>query len=904
MMPADPPFDLRDALAEAYPDPARARPIATRAGIREDTLPITAPDMSAWWWEALGAAQRQGRLLALVDAAIADPAVAALKPRFEELRGALPHVRKTAFAAGPCPYRGLLYFEEGHADNYFGRQAMVEKLVQKLRRANFVAVVGPSGSGKSSLVRAGLLPALSSGALPGSTGWQVEIFYPGDDPLRSLAAALVARLAPDLSVPRQLTEARDLAEGLRSGALTVTDVLAHLRARSADGARLLLIADQFEEAFTLCQDDGARRAFLDALLAIAETSRAPRVTVLLTLRADFFGRALQTDGLGRLVDEGQVNVLPMSREERREAVEQPALRAGCRFEGGLVERILDAVQDAPGDLPLLEFALTELWARQTADGMLTHAAYESIGEVRGAIARHADDTLAGLDETQVAAVRAIFTRLVQVARPDEAAQDSRRRIGLAELPSGSRELAQRLADARLLVTARDPNSGKETVEVAHEALIRNWGQLQEWLNRDREFLLWRQRVQTWVGIWKESGRNEGALLNEWLLREARMRSEGQEGDLNSDELELLLRSSLAAGFEVAYWRERAPTVIGKVEGELLGGLAMQDPRRAEKAVQSLVGLASPEIVARLAAAVDGDFGDEKRIWVDHEGSERPLCNTILNLRSAAQRRAVLALAKMALPEATATLGRWTPPGMILIPAGPFTMGSTEYSDEWPVHEVWLDAFWIDRYPATNAQWEAFLAARPWTQQELWTEAGWSWRKGEKPEPEGWNERRKKRDHPVRGVCWYESFAYARWTGKVLLSEAQWEKAARGLDGRRYPWSDDFDKEKCNTFESGIGDTMPVGAYSTKGGDSPYGVADMAGNVWEWCLNLYVPYRYNAADGREAPEGTAVRVLRGGSFGSNERGARCACRDSTSPAAAAAPAGFGWVRPLASDLCLL
>jgi formylglycine-generating enzyme required for sulfatase activity len=236
---------------------------------------------------------------------------------------------------------------------------------------------------------------------------------------------------------------------------------------------------------------------------------------------------------------------------------------------------------------------------------------------------------------------------------------------------------------------------------------------------------------------------------------------------------------------------------------------------------------------------------------------------------------------MTLPEATEMLARWTPPGMVLIPAGPFTMGSTERSQEGPVHEVWLGAFWIDRTPVINAQWAAFLAGDAWQRKDLWTEAGWKWRKGERLEPDEWEEHKGKRDHPVRGICWYEALAYARWAGKGLLSEAQWEKAARGGDGRRYPWGDDFDSKKCNTLESGAGDTTPVGSHSPQG-DSPYGLADMAGNVWEWCCNLYVPYEYKAADGREVLEGTGSRVLRGGSFLNYGDSARSAYRNFNVP----------------------
>jgi formylglycine-generating enzyme required for sulfatase activity len=217
--------------------------------------------------------------------------------------------------------------------------------------------------------------------------------------------------------------------------------------------------------------------------------------------------------------------------------------------------------------------------------------------------------------------------------------------------------------------------------------------------------------------------------------------------------------------------------------------------------------------------------------------------TALNLRAPGGRRALQALAQIEQPEATAALQDWTPPGMIFIPAGAFTMGSTEYGDEVPLHSLFVEAFWIDRFPATNAQYAAFLKSKPAGQRALWTEAGWQHHKGQ-AEPREWAKYKKNRNHPVVGVSWYQSLACACWMGKGLLSEAQWEKAASWEANagrkRRFPWGDEFDKKRCNTRESGKGDTTPVGAYS-RDGDSDYGCADMAGNVWEWSASLY--YRY-------------------------------------------------------------
>jgi formylglycine-generating enzyme required for sulfatase activity len=212
--------------------------------------------------------------------------------------------------------------------------------------------------------------------------------------------------------------------------------------------------------------------------------------------------------------------------------------------------------------------------------------------------------------------------------------------------------------------------------------------------------------------------------------------------------------------------------------------------------------------------------------------------------------------------------------MILIPAGEFTMGSDTAADEKPVHEVYVDAFYIGKHEVTNAQYERFVEDTGHRAPQYWPGASIS---------EG------KENHPVVNVSWYDARAYCQWlsdqTGQIvrLPTEAEWEKAARGTDGRVYPWGDEFDKDKCNSRESDIGDTTPVGGYSPEG-DSPYEVADMAGNVWEWTSSLYKAYPYDPEDGREDPEAEEARVLRGGAFRhSLRRYVRCACRGSGPPA---------------------
>jgi iron(II)-dependent oxidoreductase len=229
------------------------------------------------------------------------------------------------------------------------------------------------------------------------------------------------------------------------------------------------------------------------------------------------------------------------------------------------------------------------------------------------------------------------------------------------------------------------------------------------------------------------------------------------------------------------------------------------------------------------------------------------------------------------------------PETVLVPAGPFLMGSTEDNqladdNEHPQHQVALEAFRIGRYPATNAQYACFIEDGGYENQAYWTEAGWAWREGEGiTQPGYWGDSKwKQPDCPVVGVSWYEAVAYCRWLSEAtgqefrLPTEAEWEKAARGEHGREWPWGNEFGSGKANTSEGSPGRTTPVGQYSPAG-DSPYGAADMAGNVWEWCSTLERDYPYQPDDGREDLDAEGSRVLRGGSWRYYRWSARCAAR---------------------------
>ena len=314
---------------------------------------------------------------------------------------------------GPCPYRGLAAFREADAPYFFGREVFIDRLEQAVMTKPLVAlIVGASGSGKSSVIRAGLLPNLRLNG-----GWEIVDLRPGREPFQALAGPLLALMAPDADEASRLVQTRALSQTLEAGEVPLVDVVQRVREQRGDRVRVLLLVDQFEELYTLCPDPETRRRFIDALLGAVEASEAigratGPLTLLLTLRADFMGQALAHRPLADALQTAAQMLGPMTREELRAAIEKPAEAQGAAFEAGLVERLLDDVAKEPGNLPLLEFALTLLWERLDF-GWLTHAAYGQIGRVDGALARYAQEVYEGLPAADRALCRRIFTQLVQ-----------------------------------------------------------------------------------------------------------------------------------------------------------------------------------------------------------------------------------------------------------------------------------------------------------------------------------------------------------------------------------------------------------------------------------------------------------------------------------------------------------
>jgi DNA-binding SARP family transcriptional activator/class 3 adenylate cyclase/WD40 repeat protein len=439
--------------------------------------------------------------------------------------GVLERERLAAFAPdetvlGACPYKGLARYEAADAPFFHGRERLVAALVAHIAVDRFVGIIGASGSGKSSLVRAGLLPALSAGALPGSNGWPTCTFTPGEHPMRAFAQALAPLLGmPGPELGRRLDRQPDQLGPVLDAAL-----------RGQGAARVQVVVDQFEEIMTLCRDQEERERFAGTLVDAVSDPDIPMVLVPV-VRADYHSALTVHPELARLFEQSQVLVGAMTDAELRRAITEPARRAGLVLEDGLVDAVCADAGSEAGALPLVSTAMAETWARREGRA-LTVAAYRDAGGVDGALARLADDVYAGLDEDGRAQARRLFLRL---AEPGAGTDDVRRRMPREEFSAGPAgdDVLDSFVGRRLLVA----DSG--SVEVAHEALLREWPRLRTWLEEDRDGRRLHRHLTEATAAWAAEGRDTGALYRGTRLGAAQDWASSNPDALNSAEREFL-----------------------------------------------------------------------------------------------------------------------------------------------------------------------------------------------------------------------------------------------------------------------------------------------------------------------------------------------------------------------------
>ncbi|WP_030559067.1 nSTAND1 domain-containing NTPase [Streptomyces aureocirculatus] len=437
----------------------------------------------------------------------------------------------------PAPYLGLARFEPGDRERFFGRGQLTGELLAVVAENRFAALVGASGSGKSSLLRAGLVPALQHAEEPRRRPAAIRILTPGAHPL----AAHAAPLSP------------------------------------ADGDRdTVVVIDQFEEAFTLCRSQEERTAFIDRLL----TARQPdsRLRVVIAVRADFYGRCAEHRALAAALRGTSLLVGPMSQEELRQAIVGPAATRGALVERALTARLVTEVTDEPGGLPLLSHALLETWRRRKGRA-LTESSYEAAGGLRGAIARTGEEVYARLTPGEAALARHLLLRLIT---PGEGAPDTRRPADRAELLAvgpGAAQVLEQLARARLITLE------ESSAELAHEALITAWPRLNTWVEEDRERLRLHRRLTDAANAWEESGRDSGALYRGNRLAAVEEAFAGRDGEaaLTGHERAFLAAAVAARTRD----RRRSRSLLGTLSVLLVlalvaGTVAWQQNRTSEK----------------------------------------------------------------------------------------------------------------------------------------------------------------------------------------------------------------------------------------------------------------------------------------------------------------------------------
>lgn len=720
------------------------------------------------------------------------------------------------------PYKGLNAFTRSDAHDFFGRSALIEELQSsfKARRRGserLLCVLGPSGAGKSSVVMAGLLPRL------GAEWIILPRVVPDKHPLENLADALHTALGGSLAA---------LEQDLNSGAKYLSRL-----ARSI-GKQVLLYIDQFEEVFTQTKDEDERQRFID-LLTFAASDPDGSLFIILSMRADFYDRPMHYGTLGALIARSQITVLPMSISELYEAIQKPALLpdVGLMFDDGLVSEIVFELRARnaalEGALPFLEFTLTRLYSARNGT-RLTRAAYEAMGGVEGAIGNHADALFASVTavhgDAADAALGRVFLPLTNIDL--ENGKATRRRAAQSELPGdpASTALSQAFIEGRLLQTG--DSDGVAYVEAAHEALFRSWDRLKRWITEAQEDLILLRQMRTAAHDWHAKGRPDFLRWPHERLKLVYGMKERLRPELNKVEEDFIEPEQYRLYRELGYDVHPAA-----------GGLVDVTPAAQ---IAATTHLRRYDIGNRLA-----DIGDIRRgIGLDERG----------------------------LPDI-----QWRP-----------VHGRNEpvilRTDERELGPYTISGFFIARYLITVRQLQAFLDSD-------WENPSWWEGFPEACRPQVFNSVTNGRANAPRdSISWYQCIAFGRWmteqfkglvldhpSGETLRvgknaeiripTEWEWQWMAQaGEAAQEYPWGSWEDHPRANTTEAGIGDhSTAVGMYPH--GAAQCGALDVAGNLWEWCLNDYE--HPEIVDGYGNDEG---KVLRGGSFFNSLNYARAVSRD--------------------------
>jgi formylglycine-generating enzyme required for sulfatase activity len=863
-----------------------------------------------------------------------------------------------------CPYIGLESFNEDNKHLFYGRDQLIRDLMDQVLVNRLVTAVGPSGSGKSSVVLAGLLPTLEEGGLAGSETWH---YYPTIVPSTAPLTQLARLLEPDdADTAEWITENYDAF-------LSDNDHLAKLIQADTNAPAVLSI-DQFEETFTLCHDDKERDAFIDNLLGLVN-AREARHVVILTMRVDYESYLNKVPLFKSMYEQGLVRVTAMNASELHDSIEQPAQAIGLRFEDGLIEALVREIVGEPAALPLLQFALLQLWDDRERN-RITWDAYRRLGGVMEALASTADSLYNSMLKEEQNAAKRILLRLV---RPGTGVEFTRSRATRRTLyQSGEANdridrVLEKLVNARLLRQTDGATAELDQFEVAHEALVRNWPRLVEWLEDERVVLRHRLRFTAQAEDWDTRGRDSGALLRGKQLQEALLFEE-----LNPLEQEYIDASKEAVQLEIeekqaqqrreleqaqqlaqeqsqraeaeAQAAQRARNfnyalmvilllvVAGAVSLVYLQNLQQEGEEVAQEATRASVearetAVAADELALELAiestsvaleaATVQAMATSDNAVATAEVAANQTLVaqRAIVEGQEEATAQAATAEAQLATvaaqatqlaqeavdntPEATVPNQPTATPDpaqlaldaqlnafireqdnmpMLFISGGSYQMGLANAGAEAdnPLRPVTVDAFYLDQYEVSVQQFADFLNQRGGNTgacngENCASTAVFTSLTNLLNNLGVFEPRPGTGRFPATWITWEGAVAYCESVGSRLPTEAEWEYAARGVDGRIYPWGNTPNPVLYVTALFNNNPAQSPSAFFPRAfmrvdglpdGISPFGIYGMAGGAEEWVQDWYDPDFYNQplpASGFNDTDTTGLKVLRGGSW---------------------------------------
>jgi formylglycine-generating enzyme required for sulfatase activity len=714
------------------------------------------------------------------------------------------------------PYRGLDRYNRADGPAFFGRSREVKDLCQQLavEQNHFIAIVGASGSGKSSLARAGLLYRLQFDTIPGSRRWPVVDFSIARcrGALMSSMADLLWSKLPD----SRANPYRDISklEAALAEPAKFEEIVNTLLDCSGGAERLIIFVDQFEELFTLGTDQSQATprilpAERDSLINfLARAALSPHVYIIMTLRADYFEQVSRIPQLSKMLHDGIIySVLPPSRESLLAIIRRPAIFSSLRFENQKVAfDILDEAGIEPGSLPLLSYALEQLANRALcSDNLITHAAFVELGGLHGVIQKQADLAIASIPQEELEeSLGVLFRNLIRVDEHNRPARQPAPGLDdpIWQHTPGARRVAQQLVEQRLLQAGE---GGSMTMQIAHEALLTHWPRLKDWINKYAEALLFRQRLKQ--------------AAQEWQTERAKRSS--PLAQLEADRDLLWPDSRLQEA-------ERMLRLLS-IDDDQLSSLE-RDFLRPEK--------------ERLCAELELPITHARRAWIGNR------------------------LAELGDPRpGTGVCGDKIPDIVWCgVPGGRIELSITRRKAQtnWEPRKYRQDAdltfevrpFYIAKYVITLSQFNAFAKS-----DAYWNNAWWD---GLPVQPAEHRpiQQFSPANHPADFVSWYQAIAFCRWLSHLLgytvrlPTEWEWQQAATGgHQNLSYPWGTEWNPDNANTKYTGIG-LVSVGLYPA--GASPVGALDMSGNVYEWCQNPYDDLESDSL-------GDEPRTTRGGAY---------------------------------------